>query len=171
MLVRAKYDFNRPLKIVGLADGRYAQSKATAEGVAYFLQQAGAKVDLEIDEFGAWAAIGNALGKHPEVDLCFIGYTDPNNDAASRLTKTMITGAPASFYSDADMDQRLARMNDFTDPAKRADFMRDIWMKIHDDAAFLTLWSDQTIYGARKNITWKPTPVVSWPILWNVRKT
>ena len=145
--------------------------KATAEGIAYFLQQADAKVDLESDEFGVWAAIGNALGKHPEVDLCFIGDTDPNNDAASRLTKTMVAGAPASFYSDPDMDQRLARINDFTDPAQWAELMRGIWMKIHDDAAFLTLWSDLTIYGARKNIARKPTWVVSWAVLWNVRKT
>jgi peptide/nickel transport system substrate-binding protein len=170
MLIKAGFDFNRPLKLVGVAEGRYAASKQTVEGIAFDLAQIGVKTNLVIMEYGAWLGVVTPKKKDPTVDLVFIGTTDYNNDPSSRLTKFVLTDGTNSFYSDPEMDKMLLKMNEFPSDKERLAFLSSVFRKIHEDAAFMPLWAVQSIYAARGAINWKPTPAVSWPILWNLEK-
>ena len=54
LLKKANFDFNKPLRFVGMAPGRVAASKETCEAIAEYLKRIGVQVDLQILEFGAW---------------------------------------------------------------------------------------------------------------------
>lgn len=170
MLVKAGFDFSRPLKLIGVAEGRYAASKQTVEGIAYDLQQIGVKTELTIMEYGAWLGIVTPKKKDSAVDMVFVGNTDYNNDPSGRLLKFALTDGANSFYSDPEMDKLLRKMNDFSSVKERQAYISGLFRKIHDDAVFMPLWSVQSVYATRANISWKPTPAVSWPILWNIEK-
>lgn len=170
MLAKAGFDFNRQLRLVGVAEGRYAASKQTVEGIAFDLAQIGVKTDLVIMEYGAWLGVVTPKKKDPAVDLVFVGNTDYNNDPSGRLLKFALTDGANSFYSDPEMDKLLLKMNDFSSPKERQVFVSELFRKIHDDAIFMPLWSVQSIYATRSTISWKPTPAVSWPVLWNIEK-
>jgi hypothetical protein len=49
--------------------------------------------------------------------------------------------------------------------------VRRIFAKVHDDAPLIPLWTVYSIYGVGRSLHWKPTPNVSWPVLWNVRRS
>ena len=170
MLVKAGFDFNRPLRLVGVAEGRYAASKQTVEGIAFDLAQIGVKTNLVIMEYGAWLGVVTPKKKDPAVDMVFVGNTDYNNDPSGRLLKFAVTDGANSFYSDPEMDKMLLKMNDFSSTKERQAYVSTLFRKIHDDAIFMPLWSVQSIYAARSTVNWKPTPAVSWPILWNIEK-
>ena len=170
ILVKAGFDFNRPLRLVGVAEGRYAASKQTVEGIAFDLAQIGVKTNLVIMEYGAWLGVVTPKKKDPAVDMVFVGNTDYNNDPSGRLLKFALTDGANSFHSDPEMDELLLKMNDFSSPKERQVFVSGLFRKIHDDAIFMPLWSVQSIYATRSTISWKPTPAVSWPVLWNIEK-
>lgn len=171
ILVKAGFDFSKPLHFIGPGPGRVAQSRETIEGIAFFLGKIGVKTNITILDYGAWIAIYGAKKKDPSVDLTFAFFTDYNSDPSGRLIRMMRTGGSYSWLSNPDVDAMLDRMNDFASVPKREAFLRQLFAKLHEEAPLITLWTLDSIYGMGKSIAWKPTPNVSWPVLWNVVKT
>ena len=172
ILEAQKFEFDRPLRFVGLAPGRTPQSKEIVESIAYMLQQVGVKTTIDILEYGAWLAMyGAGKTKNPAVDVIFSTFTDYNNDPSGRLRRTLSTGAAYAWFSTPGLDERLSRMNDFTGQAERVRFLTDTFVAIHDEAPFIMLWAVDAIYGLSRKVAWEPTPGVSWPILWNATRT
>jgi peptide/nickel transport system substrate-binding protein len=171
MLVKAGFDFSRPLHFLGMAPGRVAQSQETVEGVAFFLNKIGVKTEITILDYGAWISIFGGQVKDPAVDLVFANFTDYNNDPSGRLLRQIRTGGTYTWYSNPEVDARLDRMNDFASTAEREDFLRGVFTTLHEEAPLITLWTLDSVYAMNKAIQWNPTPNVSWPVLWNVAKS
>lgn len=172
LLEQHKFDFDRPLRFIGLAPGRTPQSKEIVEGIGYMLQQVGVKTRIDILEYGAWLAMyGAGKNKDPSVDLIFSTFTDYNNDPSGRLRRTLSTGAAYAWYSTPELDKQLAEMNDFTSETEREKFISKIFTEVHEAAPFITLWAVDAIYGMSSKVQWEPTIGVSWPLLWNVSKS
>ena len=170
MLQKAGFDFNKPLKFVGLAPGRTPQSKEIVEGVAYFLKQIGVNSEISTLEYGAWLAMYGAKEKDKSVDLFFTTFTDYNSDSFARLTRSVGTGGVFSWFSNPTLDAMISNMNDTSSADDRAATARKVFQAVHEEAPFITLWSADSLYAVSKNIRWKPTRAVSWPVLWNVEK-
>ena len=170
-LVKAGFDFARPLRFLGMAPGRIAQSRETVEGVAFFLNKIGVKTEITILDYGAWIAIFGAQVKDPSVDLVFANFTDYNNDPSARLLRLIHTGGTYNWYANAEVDAMLDRMNDFASAAEREAFLRGVFAKLHEEAPLIPLWTLNSVYAMSKTIQWNPTPNVSWPVLWNVAKS
>jgi peptide/nickel transport system substrate-binding protein len=170
MLERAGFDFARPLNFVGLASGRLPQGTELVEGIAYFLDKVGVKTNINMLEYGAWAAVVGAREKDPNVDLVVTTLSDYNNDPSGRLLRSVYSNTTFSWYSNPEVDALLDGMNQFQSPTDREGYIRKLFAKLHDEAPAINLWSTDALYATRKNIAWKPTPA-TWPILWNVRKS
>jgi len=171
MLVKAGFDFARPLRLLGMAPGRIAQSRETVEGVAFFLNKIGVKTDVTILDYGAQIATYGAKVKDPSVDLIFENFTDYNNDPSGRLLRQIHTGGTYTWYANPEVDALLDRMNDFASTAEREAFLHQVFAKLHEEAPLITLWTLDSVYAMSKAIQWNPTPNVSWPVLWNVAKS
>jgi len=171
MLTKAGFDFSKPLRMVGQGSGRVPQARETLQGVASFLNRIGVKTEITMLDYGAWIAVYGAKEKDPAVDLIFANFTDYNADPSGRLLRSVRTGSAYSWYSNPEVDALLLKMNDFSSPEERAPFLHRLFAKLHEEAPFIPLWSTDSIYAASRSVSWKPTPNVSWPVLWNVEKT
>jgi len=171
MLQAAGFDFSKPLRYVALAPGRAPQSKEIGEAVAGMLAKVGVKIDMSVLDYGAWLAMYGAKVKDPNVDLFFSTLTDYNPDPSGRITRLFRTGGVFSWFSDPGIDAKLDRINNFVSVEERREFLNGLWTDIHTQAPQIFLWSTTTIYGMSRKIDWEPSRNVSWPLLWNVKKT
>jgi peptide/nickel transport system substrate-binding protein len=169
LLTQAGFDFNRPLRILGQGAGRVPQARETVQATATFLNRIGVRTEINIMDYGAWISIYGGREKDPNTDLIFANFTDYNADASGRLLRQIRSGSVYSWYSNPEMDAMLDRMNDFTSPEERGPFVRQIFQRLHEDQPIIPLWTTDSIYALRRSLQWKPTPNVSWPILFNMR--
>jgi peptide/nickel transport system substrate-binding protein len=170
ILSQAGFDFNRPLRILGQGTGRVPQARETVQGVASFLNRIGVRTEITMLDYGAWISTYGAKEKDPNVDLIFANFTDYNADPSGRLLRQIRSGSVYSWYSNAEIDAQLDRMNDFASTEERRKFVQSIMAKLHEEAPLITLWTVDSVYGAGRGIRWTPTPNVSWPVLFNVQR-
>lgn len=171
MLEEAGFDFSRPLNYMGLAPGRTANSKEVGEAIAGMLGKIGVKVNITSLDYGAWISMYAAKEKDPQVDLFFSTLTDYNPDPSGRLTRLFRTGGTFNWYSDPKTDEMLDQINNFVDIEARREHIRNLFTHLHEAAPQIFLWAMNATYGTRKSISWEPARNVSWPILWNVKKS
>lgn len=170
LLTKAGFDFNRPIKVVGPATGRVTQGKETVEGIAQFLNAAGAKTTIEILEYGTWATTAFAKDKNPEIDLYLLAAPDANRDSGPRQLRTLKTGEAMSFYSDASLDQELTKLGTMPTLAAYEEQSRKVFRLIHQQSAMIPLWAYDSIYAVRSNVKYEPFRYITWPILWYAEK-
>ena len=170
LLEESRFDFATPLKFITMAPGRVAQSKETAEVITEFLQRVGIKIDLRVLEFGAWSAVHSAKEKDSTVAFLFATAPDPSKDVAYRLQTQIASTGAFTWASLPDLDQKLLKINAFTDLAARAKYVGELLASIHEQAMVVPLWSLNTVYVARKGIDFSIPPFLSAPLLWNINK-
>jgi peptide/nickel transport system substrate-binding protein len=172
MLQDAGFDFSRTINIVTPASGSIPQSRETAEAIAYSLQQIGVKTNLIVKEYGAWLAEDQQAQhpKNPNVHLVISRFPDYNINPGARLRRTLRTDGVASWFSDPELDQMIDKVDSILDPNQRNQFARAMWMRIHDLAPTILLWSYDTIFAARSNVSWTPQFGNINYVLWNVER-
>jgi peptide/nickel transport system substrate-binding protein len=171
LLKKAKFDFSKPLKFVGMAPGRVAASKETCEAVAEYLKRIGIQVDLQILEFGAWNQIKQAKVKDPTVAMIYATGPDPSKDVAYKLLVNTRSTLATSWVFDKENDEMLAKLNNFTDVKERNAYINKILRRMHDEAYFLPLWANDTLYVASKKVNLKVAPFLAFAPLEDVTKT
>lgn len=168
MLVKAGFDFDKPLKFVGPLGARMPQGKEVMEAISYFFKQAGVKVDLVTMDFGAWLAVASAKVKDPTIDMCMEIFPDYSRDNIVRLRRQLLGNELWSWVSDKDLDTMLERAFDTADPKQRDVATGEILLKVHDDALTMPLFTVSNIYLAREGVSWTPAVNATWPVLWNI---
>jgi len=171
LLKKANFDFGKPLRFVGMAPGRVAASKETCEAIAEYLKRIGIQVDLQILEFGAWNQIKQAKQKDPTVAMIYATGPDPSKDVAYKLQVNTQSGLMTSWVFDQENDEMLAKLNDFTDTKKRDAFINKVLRRMHDEAYFLPLWANDTLYVTTKKVNFKVAPFLAFAPLQDVAKT
>ncbi len=170
LLEESHFDFTKPVKFVAQAPGRIAQAKELAEAITEYLRRVGVNVDLKVMEYGAWGAVHSAKDKDPSVAMLFAPAPDPSADVAYRLQTQIASTGRFTWASLPEVDEKLQRINRFTDLKARDKFVGEVLLNIHDEALVIPLWSLSTIYVAGKSINFKIPPFLSAPLLWNVEK-
>lgn len=171
ILNQAGFDFSRPLRLLGQGTGRVPQARETTQGVATFLNRIGVRTEISMLDYGAWISIYGGREKDPSVDLVFANFTDYNGDPSGRLLRQLHTAGAYSWYSNPEIDALLDRINDFASADERLAFVQRLFARLHEEAPMITLWTVDSIYGVSRKLRWEPTPNVSWPVLFNVRRT
>lgn len=174
MLEDAKFDFNRPVRVVAPATtgGSIPQARETAEAVAYSLQQIGVKTDLVIKEYAAWLAEDQQARqpKNPAGDIVMSMVQDNNINPGIRLKRTVVTDGVFSWFSDPKLDDVVNKLDTIQSDSERLAYSKQMWQQIHDLAPSIFLWSYDSVYAARSNIEWTPQFAALHAVLWNVVK-
>lgn len=164
MLEEAGFDFNRPLKLLGLAPGGAPFAKELVEATASYLNAIGIKTEVILMEAGALRAFrAQEVKDYSQHDLIFYAYAALNSDPTQRLS-FMRTGGPSSFHSIPEFDARLDAIDVEPDPVKREQLIAEALRFMDDEAYVLSLWNVNAVYGKRRNLDWAPPPDVVMPI-------
>ena len=156
LLKKADFDFSKPLKFVGMAPGRVAASKETCEAIAEYLKRnIGVQIDLQILEFGAWNQIKQAKVKDPTVAMIYATGPDPSKDVAYKLLVNTRSTLATSWVFDKENDEMLSELNNFTNMKERDAFINKILRRMHDEAFFMPLWANDTLYATSKKVNFK----------------
>ena len=171
LLKKANFDFGKPLRFVGMAPGRVAASKETCEAIAEYVKRIGVQVDLQILEFGAWNQIKQAKQKDPTVGMIYATGPDPSKDVGYKLQVNTHSSLATSWVFDKDNDEMLAKLNNFTDLKEREAFINKMLRRLHEQAYFLPLWANDTLYVTSKNVNFTVAPFLAFAPLQDVTKT
>ena len=167
-LTKAGFDFSKPLNFVGMASGFIPQTRELVEALAQRFSEAGVQTKITLLEYAAWVQAEQT--KSPDVDMIFCMFPDYSKEPSGRLQRGMKSGSMFSWYEDPALDAMIDKMNDFTDVAAREKHVSGIYQRINDKAAVIPLWATDTIFVARKEIQWVPTPNATWPVFKNIKK-
>lgn len=172
LLEQAKFDFNRPVRIVTPASGSIPQSRETAEAIEYSLKEIGVKTQLIVKEYGAWLADDQQAKqpKNPDVDLVISRFPDYNISPTARLRRTVKTDGVSSWFSDPALDQMIDKLDTIRSDSERLAYAKQVFAKLHELAPTVLLWSYDTIYAARSNVQWTPQFGNINYVLYNVEK-
>jgi peptide/nickel transport system substrate-binding protein len=168
MLVKAGFDFSKPLNFYGMASGFIPQTRETVEALAQRFSEAGVQTKITLLEYAAW--VQAEMDKSPEIDMIFCMFPDYSKEPSGRLQRGMRTGSQFSWYEDPVLDDMIDKMNDFTSVPAREKHISGIYQRINDKAAVIPLWATDMIYVARSNVEWVPTPNATWPVFKNIVK-
>lgn len=165
LLAEAKFDFGRPLKVLGLAPGGAPFSKEIAEAVSSYLGNIGVRTEVILMETGALRAFrAQDVKDYTKHDLIFYVYAALNSDPVQKLS-FMRTGGPGSFHSLPEFDARLDKIDQEPDAAKRELLITEALRFMNDQAYVLSLWDLNSIYGKKRDLKWSPPPDVLMPML------
>ncbi|MGV3652524.1 MAG: ABC transporter substrate-binding protein [Devosia sp.] len=163
-LEAAGFDFNRPLRLLGLAPGGAPFAKELVEATASYFNAIGIKTEVILMESGALRAFrAQQVKDYSQHDLIFYAYAALNSDPAQRLS-FMRTGGPGSFHSIPEFDARLEAIDRESDPVKRETLIAEALRFMDDEAYVLSLWNVNAVYGKRRDLNWAPPPDVVMPI-------
>lgn len=171
LLEEANFDFDRPLKLLGLAPGGAPFSKEIVEAVASYLGQIGVKTEVILMENGALRAFRSQEVKdYSKHDLIFYAYAALNSDPTQKLN-FMRTGGPGSFHSIPEFDARMDAIDAEADPVKREALIAATLKFMDEQAYVLSLWNVDAIYGKKRNVKWAPPPDVVMPVFASLERT
>ena len=167
-LTKAGFDFSKPLNFVGMASGFIPQTRELVEALSQRFSEAGVQTKITLLEYATW--VQAERDKSPDIDLIFCMFPDYSKEPSGRLQRGMKSGSMFSWYEDPVLDALIDKMNDFTDVPARAAHISQIYQRINDKAAVIPLWATDTIFVARNDIHWVPTPNATWPVFKNLKK-
>lgn len=160
LLKEAGYEDGLKLRL-GSPNGRYIMDKEVAEAVKLQLEQAGFEIDLTFEEWGNYAT--KTLQGTMDYDLWLIGWGSSTFDAGSTLNFWLNSALVTRYYqADAKttefLDNTLNTALKTIDENNRVEMYHQVIQKIYDDAAFVTLYQQEDLYGVSTRINWKARP-------------
>ena len=141
------------IKLVGEA-GRWLKDKETLQAVAGYLTAAGFKVNLEIQEFGAWVS-SLYLPYDQKVDAIW-GSTSADLLEADRPLTQTICGSKQVNWCNKQYTDLVNKARGTTDSKVRQDLYNQATQIQYDESPILYLINPDDIYGMSATLVWKP---------------
>lgn len=134
---------------------RYLADKEIAEAVAGYLEAVGLKVELRLQEWGAF--LPRYLGGRMD-GLYIYGCGDANADANTCLDVHFHTESRGLWYGQGyrDLDAMLTLGRSAMDPEVRKSIYARAQKAITDRAPWIFLFDYRDIYGVRRGVKWTP---------------
>ena len=141
------------IKLVGEA-GRWLKDKETLQAVASMLGQAGFKVTLDIQEFGAWVST-LFLPNDQKVDAIWASTSADLLDGDRPLTQT-ICGSKQVDWCNKTYTDLVNKARVTTDAKARQDLYNQATALQFEESPILYLINPDDIYGMSAKLVWKP---------------
>jgi ABC-type transport system substrate-binding protein len=139
--------------------GRYLQDIQVAEAIQSQLAEVGINAEIETtSDFAAYIAITNEPPETNRITMALLGWGVVTGDADYGLfpllhsTQWRPAGNNRAFYRNAMVDDLLAEARATADQSVRAALYEDAMQLIHDDAAWLFLYSESQVVAVRDNV-------------------
>ena len=128
--------------------GRYINDKQLGEAIQAQLAEIGIKASIKSPEWGTYQAL---LREKTTVPLYLIGKGSPTGDLD--LTLTLVAGSEGRMnfnnYSDAAVDDAIAKQREIMDVDERTEVLRTILAGIYDDFPYVVLFYEDQLFGQR----------------------
>jgi peptide/nickel transport system substrate-binding protein len=141
------------IKLVG-EGGRWLKDKETLQAVAGYLTAVGFKVNIEIQEFGAWVST-LYLPNEQKVDAIWGSTSADLLDADRPLTQTTC-GSKQVDWCNQQYTDIVNRARVTTDPKARQDLYNQATQIQYEESPLLYLINPDDIYGLSAKLVFKP---------------
>ena len=139
--------------------GRYIMDKEVAEAVAGQLEEVGIDVNLQFEEWGNY--VNSIIGGTMDADIWLIGWGSSTFDAGTTLKQFLHTSLNTAYYDvDAATNEQVDQWIDDAlmtlDADERVELYHKITNQANQDAAFVNLYQQNSLYGVSSRIEWQP---------------
>lgn len=154
LLANAGYASGLDVKLYFSPD-RYPKAREVCQVIADQLQKVGIKTELVSQEFAVfWGKDGVNGGKTP---FYYVGR--PAADADTVYDQYYRSGvSPRIQYKNPEFDRIVDEEQRTGDPKKRIALLQQAGRILMEDVPFVPLYTLAEIYGAARNVIWKPRP-------------
>lgn len=135
--------------------GRYLGDRDIAQVVASQLGAVGIKVNVKVNEWGAYS---QKFTTHNTAPMYLLGWALPSLDPDSWATPLLGAGEPLSNFKDDKIQGLIVAANHELDEKRRTVLYEQLNGQIHDAAPWLFLNQQVNIYGLSQAISWTPRP-------------
>ena len=132
---------------------RYISSAEVGQAIAQQFAAIGVKAELEVPEWSVYAQQVPA-GKQAPIYMLAWGSTQ-TLDADAALFAILRSGEPYSTVAMPALDALLDQSRKIVDPDKRKAVLLEIQDKMAEEVPLLTLYQEDSLYGARKGLGFK----------------
>ena len=162
LLAKAGYSGEVPVKLYFSA-GRFAQDREVCQVVAAQMEKGGFKVEVISQEWAIfWGTSGVNGGKLP---FYYIGRGSVV-DADTLYDQYFRTGTSKRLaYSNPEFDKLIEEEQGTADSKKRIALLQRAGKILMEDVPFVPLYNLADLYGASRNVAWRPRPdekIFSW---------
>jgi peptide/nickel transport system substrate-binding protein len=162
LLAKAGYSGEVPVKLYFSA-GRFAQDREVCQVVAAQMEKGGFKVEVISQEWAIfWGTSGVNGGKLP---FYYIGRGSVV-DADTLYDQYFRTGTSKRLaYSNPEFDKLIEEEQGTADSKKRIALLQRAGKILMEDVPFVPLYNLADLYGAARNVAWRPRPdekIFSW---------
>lgn len=133
--------------------GRYLKDREVAQAIAGQWGEVGITVDLNLQEFGTYL---NEYRAHTLGPAYLIGFGTPVWDSALGLQSYLNPENPQSYFRGDDVWSAVEAVLPLTEEAERESALEEINRRLHDQAAFVFLYQQHSIYGVSDRVAWEP---------------
>jgi peptide/nickel transport system substrate-binding protein len=133
--------------------------KETAEAIALYLTDVGIRtttLPMEGPQFIPWVL---QASRNPDEDYValFIGGIAGRTESSNPIVAQLGAQTPFAWYTDAGVNDMVLEMSRTADDTARAEAIRAIGRKVHEQFRFIPMWTSTTIYGMKRCIDFTPT--------------
>lgn len=135
-------------------NNRYAFGSEVAQAIGGYLSQVGINVKLEGMEYAAYFPMW--LKKQLN-SIHMFGFGPSIMDAELPLGSLYASGS-RGYWSDARVDDLIARQRAEADPAKRQALISEVWKLNTENVPYSPLYNEIQAYGMNEKLQWAPRP-------------
>ncbi|QZA88040.1 peptide ABC transporter substrate-binding protein [Salinarchaeum sp. IM2453] len=143
--------------VIHVPNGRYINDVNTAEYVASQIDELdNVSCEHEVRDFGELVEeiLDGDLETSPDIYL--IGWGNPTHDANYGLEPWFVEGQSSYAFEDSELEQRIIDSQTIEDTDEREEELQEINEYIHDEAPWVFLHRQESIYGVHEDIDWSP---------------
>lgn len=138
-------------------DGRYLGDSEVAETAASQIDEL-SNVDCEF-EIVPFDTISDATAEGPdyeEISFFMLGWGNPTGDADYEMTPWFTSGGGQFNFRDEGIEERLFESQQEDDEDEREAMLQEINADLHEEAPWVFLHLEESIYGVRDDLEWEP---------------
>ncbi len=141
---------------------RYISSAEVGQAIAQQFAAIGVKAELEVPE---WSVYAQQVPAGKQAPIYMLGWGSTQTlDADAALFAILRTGEPYSTVAMPALDTLLDQSRKIVDADRRKAVLLEIQDKMVEDVPLLTLYQEDSLYAARKDLAFKGRPDARLPL-------
>ncbi|SEH14752.1 peptide/nickel transport system substrate-binding protein [Natronorubrum sediminis] len=138
-------------------EGRYLNDAEVAQTAADQIDQL-ENVDCDFETV-PFDDVSDAAGEGPdyeEIPFFLLGWGNPTGDADYGLSPWFTSGGGQFNFADEDIEEQLLESQQIDDEDEREEQLQDINEQLREEAPWVFLHLEESIYGVRDDLEWEP---------------
>ena len=137
--------------------GRYLKDVEIAQAAAEQISQlSNVTCDVEQRDFGAYVQDLLVPVEEMEVDFGLLGWGNGEFDASLTISPLLVSDTVLTTYENEEVDSLMEQARGTADPDERDQILQDINAILHEEAPWVFMHQQFSVYGVSNAIDWTP---------------